>query len=166
MQGITGIAYIELSGSDPKAPPLTVQPGQQYPVIASSPSLLFRMDAAINSLTKNLQRITNSITTVFNKKNGHLFQNTLENINTASRRLNGAIATTQTTLQQGNVTIQAINDQMLPQLTSLLDNVDGVTLRLDDFTQQLADNPSILIRGQAPVPLGPGETRNTAKTRN
>ena len=166
MQGLTGVAYMELSGSDPNAPPLTVQPGQQYPIIMSAPSLLFRMDAAINNLSENLKKVTSNIGTVFNKKNGALLQDTLKNINSASYRLNDAIVSTQSTLQQGNVTLQTINDQLLPQVMILLDNVNGVTLRLDDFTQQLSDNPSILIRGQAPVPLGPGETRTTAKARN
>ena len=166
MQGVTGIAYIELDGTDLNAPPLTVQPGQPYPIIISAPSLLFRMDAAINNLAENLKKVTGNMGLVFNKKNGQLLQDTLENMNTASHKLNGAIVATQTTFQQGDVTLQTINDQMLPQLMTLLDNVNGVTLRLDDFTQQLSNNPSMLIRGQAPVPLGPGETRTTAKARN
>jgi phospholipid/cholesterol/gamma-HCH transport system substrate-binding protein len=166
IQGVTGIAYIELDGTDLNAPPLKVQPGQLYPIIASRPSLLFRMDTAINSLAENLKKVTGNIDLVFNKKNGQLLQDTLENMNTASHRLNGAIAITQSTFQQGNVTLQTINNQMLPQLMTLLDNVNGVTLRLDDFTQQLSNNPAMLIRGQVPAPLGPGETGNTTKARN
>lgn len=165
MQGLTGIAYVQLSGSDPDAPPLTVQPGQRYPVIESSPSLFFRMDTALNRLSENLQQITGNLSTVFNEKNGRLVQDTLENMNSATHRLNSAIAETQSTLQASDVTLQAINNQMLPQLMNVLEDVDGVTLRLNDFTQQLIDNPSILVRGQAPVPLGPGETRTTAKAR-
>lgn len=166
MQGVTGITYVELSGGDPAAPPLTIQPGQKYPVIASTPSLIFRMHEAIDKLSENLQKMTGSIGQVFNEKNGQLMQNTLENINAASRRLNNAVGSAEFTIQRSNVTLETINNQMLPQLTNLLDDVDGVTLRLDGFIQQLSDNPSMLIRGQAPTPLGPGETRNTTQLRN
>ncbi len=166
MQGLTGVAYMELSGSDLNAPPLTVQPGQQYPVIQSSPSLLFRIDVAIENLSENLKTVTNSISKVFNGKNGQLLESTLENINSASRRLNDAMGSAQFTIQRSNVTLETINSQMLPQVANLLDDVDSVTLRLDGFIQQLSDNPSMLIRGEAPAPLGPGETRTTAKARN
>lgn len=166
MQGVTGIAYIELSGGDHNAPPLTIQPGQQYPVIPATPSLLFRMDTAIDNLSENLQKVTESIGNIFTEENGRLLQDTLKNINSASYRLNDAIGSAQFTIQRSNVTLETINSQMLPQLTNLLEDVDGVTLRLDDFIQQLSDNPSMLIRGQKPVPLGPGETANTTKARN
>lgn len=166
MQGVTGIAYIELSGSNPNAPPLTIQPGQQYPIIATAPSLLFRMDVAIDRLSENLKKVSASVKTIFNKKNGLLLQDTLENIDGASRRLNAAMGSAQFTLQNSNVTLETINNEMLPQVMNLLNNVDGVTLRLDDFIQQLSDNPSMLIRGQASTPLGPGETRTTTQLRN
>ena len=166
MQGLTGVAYMELSDSDPNAPPLRVQPGQQYPVIKSSPSLLFRIDVAIENLSENLQKVTSSIGNVFNEKNGQLLTNTLENINSASRHLNDAAGSAQFTIQRSNVTLETINSQMLPQMTNLLDDVDSVTLRLDGFIQQLSDNPSMLVRGQKTAPLGPGETGNTTKARN
>jgi phospholipid/cholesterol/gamma-HCH transport system substrate-binding protein len=166
MQGLTGVAYMELSGSDPNAPPLTVQPGQQYPVIQSTPSLLFRIDVAFETLSENLEKVTNSLGDVFNEKNGQLLTDTLENINSASRRLNDAAGSAQFTIQRSNVTLETINSQTLPQMTNLLEDVDGVTLRLNDFIQQLSDNPSMLVRGQKAAPLGPGETGNTTKARN
>ena len=72
----------------------------------------------------------------------------------------------QLTLKQSDVPLQTINSQMLPMLMNLLQDVDGVTLRLDDFTQQLNDNPSILIRGKTPTPLGPGEKAASTKARS
>lgn len=166
MQGLTGVAYMELSGSDVNAPPLTVQPGQEYPVIQSTPSLLFRIDVTIERLSENLQKVTDNISAAFNKKNGELLTDTLENIHSASRRLNDAVGSAQFTIQRSNVTLEAINSQMLPQMTNLLDDVDSVTLRLDGFIQQLSDNPSMLIRGEKPASLGPGETGNITKARN
>lgn len=37
-QGLTGVAYIELSGGSPDAPPLLPHPGQERPIIKSAPS--------------------------------------------------------------------------------------------------------------------------------
>ncbi len=214
MQGVTGISYIELRGGNRSSQPLTVGRGQKYPVIASSPSLLFRMDAAIDRLSQNVENITGSIGQVFNTKNGELLQNTLVNINGVSKnlknnsdelnrivknadvlfvnlssashqipslidntqdalknfkqlsqRLDDAADSVQLTLKQSNVMLQSINNQLLPSFMSTLDNIDGLTVRLDDFTQQLSDNPSMLIRGKAPAALGPGETRTSTQNR-
>ena len=206
MQGVTGIAYIELRGGSRNAQPLLPKPGERYAVIPSSPSLLFRMDAAMDRLSENLQQITGSVSDVFNKQNGQALHDTLINIDAVSRnlkensdelnrivknadvffnnasvasakfptlindaqdslvhfkqlshRLDDTAGSVQLTLKQSDVALQTINSQMLPMLMNLLQDVDGVTLRLDDFTQQLNDNPSILIRGKTPTPLGPGE---------
>src|SRR3546814_20791423 len=40
LEGITGVAYVQLSGGTQEAPPLAAQPGQERPVIESKPSQL------------------------------------------------------------------------------------------------------------------------------
>jgi phospholipid/cholesterol/gamma-HCH transport system substrate-binding protein len=57
-QGITGLAFIELTGGSLDAPPLTAKPGERYPEIQTKPSLLFRIDATITLLSDNLQQIS------------------------------------------------------------------------------------------------------------
>lgn len=196
MQGLTGIAYIALfNDKEVEATPLSVQPGQKYPVIQSSPSLLTRMDVAVEHMADSFHSIVESINTVFNQKNGELLQDTLGNINAITRNLkenndrfnrvlkNLDISTEKmpalmNNASQGmeqfkqvsleaNSAIQTINNELLPLFINVFGNIDGLTLRLDDFTQQLSDNPSLLIRGQAPLPLGPGETSSAVvKTRN
>lgn len=210
MQGVTGIAYVELRDVKDAGPgqPLKAQAGEKYPVIPTSPSLLFRMDVAVERISEDLQGVVDSVGMVFNKKNGALFQDTLSNVEVLTRtlknnddklnriienittatdkmpalmdnaqqsmarfnqlsvRLDKAADSVQLTLNQSDATLQTINTQLLPLVMSVLGNIDGFTLRLDDFTQQLSDNPSMLIRGQAPLPLGPGETRATTPSRN
>ena len=39
-QGLTGIAYVELSGGTRNSPPLGTLPGNEYPIIRTAPSLL------------------------------------------------------------------------------------------------------------------------------
>ena len=57
-QGITGLAFIELTGGSLDAPTLTAKPGERYPEIQTKPSLLFRIDATITLLSDNLQQIS------------------------------------------------------------------------------------------------------------
>lgn len=57
-QGITGLAFIELTGGSLDATTLTVKPGERYPEIQTKPSLLFRIDATITLLSDNLQQIS------------------------------------------------------------------------------------------------------------
>ena len=47
-QGLTGIATVNLTGGSRDTPPLTVKPGEEYPVIQSHPSFFFRLDHALS----------------------------------------------------------------------------------------------------------------------
>ncbi len=49
-RGITGVVYVELSGSSAQSPPLVARPGERFPVIRSAPSLVARVEDAFNNL--------------------------------------------------------------------------------------------------------------------
>jgi phospholipid/cholesterol/gamma-HCH transport system substrate-binding protein len=69
MQGVTGIAEIELSGSTRQAPPLTAQPGEPYPVIASGPSLLSRLESALTTGMETLEQLAGSVSDLLAPQN-------------------------------------------------------------------------------------------------
>ena len=54
MQGLTGLATIDLLGGSPESPALTMTEGEPYPVIPSRPSLLVRLDSVVSDLLGNL----------------------------------------------------------------------------------------------------------------
>lgn len=58
VQGLTGIASIELSGGSPESPLLEKRTGENYPVIRTGPSLFRRFDTAISELIRNLNQVT------------------------------------------------------------------------------------------------------------
>ncbi|MDQ8039940.1 MAG: MlaD family protein, partial [Rickettsiella sp.] len=60
-QGLSGITYIALQGSDTDHAPLKIQPGEKYPIIRSTPSLFIRLDSALRDLTINMNQITQDI---------------------------------------------------------------------------------------------------------
>ncbi|HEX8908575.1 MAG TPA: MlaD family protein [Anaeromyxobacteraceae bacterium] len=61
VQGLTGIAYIELSGGSSASPPLRAKPGQELPVIATQPSVRTRLDLAATALITDLDRVTTRV---------------------------------------------------------------------------------------------------------
>jgi phospholipid/cholesterol/gamma-HCH transport system substrate-binding protein len=61
LKGVTGIAYLELSGGNPNAPPLQPSGGSPYPVIMVGPSRLVRMETAITSVLSGLQSVAGNL---------------------------------------------------------------------------------------------------------
>lgn len=87
-QGLTGMAYVELSGGKPGSAPLKAKPGQDYPVIKSEPSLLFRLDAALDHVTGNLETISKGLSSALNQKNTEALGRILENLDGFTDQLN------------------------------------------------------------------------------
>jgi phospholipid/cholesterol/gamma-HCH transport system substrate-binding protein len=86
-QGLTGIAYVELSDGHKDSPVLKAQPGEDYPVIRSGPSLLNRLDAAVTALLANLTRATDNFNAVLNEDNRRAIGKTLADLEVLSRTL-------------------------------------------------------------------------------
>lgn len=88
VQGLTGIAHIELSGGSSGSPPLEAARGEKYPVIHSSPSLMLRLDTAVSALLTNLNRSSESINALLDEQNRVALHATLVNL----ERLSGKLA--------------------------------------------------------------------------
>jgi phospholipid/cholesterol/gamma-HCH transport system substrate-binding protein len=67
-QGLTGIAYVELSGGTPDSPPLTAAPGQ-YPIIHTKPSLSARLENILTTVLAKLDRTAANINALFDEEN-------------------------------------------------------------------------------------------------
>ncbi len=61
VQGLTGLAHLELTGGSIDAPPLTREKRQLFPEIKTKPSLLVRLDTAVFDLLENINNV--SVTT-------------------------------------------------------------------------------------------------------
>jgi len=86
-QGLTGIAFVDLSGGSRGSLPLRAAPGETYPVIPSKPSLTVRLDAAVTTLLGNLNRTSESLNALMDDDNRHAVAQTLRNIDVLSRTL-------------------------------------------------------------------------------
>ncbi|MEX1265852.1 MAG: MlaD family protein, partial [Woeseia sp.] len=86
-QGLTGLANINLSGGTATSEPLERQPGEEYPVIQTSPSLLARLDSTTTDLLANLIQTSTRINALLDDDNRTNLARTLQNIATMSDNL-------------------------------------------------------------------------------
>ena len=86
-QGLTGISNVELTGGSRASPPLAATPGERYPVIRSAPSLMLRLEDAVGKALNNLDRGSESISTLLDERNRAALRETLENLRVVSRAL-------------------------------------------------------------------------------
>lgn len=86
-QGLTGIAYLELKSSKPNAPPLRPRMGSRYPVIKAAPSLMFRLDTALDDLSSNIKTITHGLNRILDDANSRALHKTLQNMTKFSTML-------------------------------------------------------------------------------
>lgn len=172
-RGITGITYVSLQDENATRTQLVAKRGQPYPVIKSGPSLFTRIDAMLEAVTTNFEEITHVLTRLLDKQNlqsikgilgntdkitGELAANTgkmtiiLNNTATISSQLDALI-------KSSSSSIHTLQTQTLPMTYQALSNLNAMTRSLTRFSEELNQNPSIMIRGAAPAPLGPGEKR-------
>lgn len=170
-RGLTGVAFIALKDSSKDLRPLTILPGEKYPIIPSAPSLFARLDTTLSSLSKNFETLTNSLQNLLDKENLHSFKSTLKNIETFTRTLannharlntifeNSARASRQfgPLINSGNTAFDNLQSQTIPLTNNVLQNLDQISKNLSQVSNDLKQNPSALLRGTAQSALGPGE---------
>lgn len=207
-QGLTGIAYVELSGGAPSSPPLAAADGQ-YPIIRTKPSLSTRLENVMTTVLANLDHTAANINAMFDDENRADVKKILSSTSTVMstiadqkeeiRRLianaaktadstaraaphidpmltrvsnaadavekmgnETALASTSArkTLEQVDKGMHQFTGDTLPEIERLMTELNVLSVSLRRLTEQTERNPSSLLRGRQPVPLGPGE-KNT-----
>ncbi|MCW5589473.1 MAG: MCE family protein [Legionellales bacterium] len=135
-QGLTGLAYVGLRGGSPHAALLTIEPGQDYPVIQTRPSLFLRLDTALRNLTGNLDNITQGIKSVFDDQNQQTFKSILNNLQNTTSVLAKNSERLNTLLDNLNVVLKntATASQQFPQLTQ---NANKTLLNLQSMSESV-----------------------------
>jgi phospholipid/cholesterol/gamma-HCH transport system substrate-binding protein len=156
-KGITGIAYIALKDKSTDLTPLKALGNQPYPVIRTTPSLLLRLDTALNKLNDSFSRVSEAVSSLFDPQNQRSIKETLKNIDritntlaASSQKFTILLNNTAEASQQFSPTMTMFSTQTIPAMNNILYN-------LDSLSADVKNNPSILIRGNAQQPLGPGE---------
>jgi len=87
IQGLTGIAYVELSGGARDAPPLTAAAGNEYPVIRTKPSLSARLENVLTNVLAKLDSTSNNLNALLSDENRAAFKSALADIATVAHTI-------------------------------------------------------------------------------
>jgi len=131
VRGVTGIAYIELSGGEPGGRRLRASKGEPYPVIPYKRSLITRLDQAVNEGMNTLERIGNRIDALLSPDNVKHIQNTLANVDTLTAELSDRSRQLKHTLAAVNRAARS-GGGAADQATETLQQAQKA---LDDFTR-------------------------------
>ncbi len=149
MQGLTGLATIDLLGGSPESPPLTMTEGEPYPVIPSRPSLLVRLDSVVSDLLGNLITMSRKINEMLDDDNRANIAKTLAHVESITSTLAG----------ESNRLGEIVND-----VESTMKNARQASTALPDLMRDVSHSTQTLA-AMAEQLRAAGETINaTSKT--
>jgi phospholipid/cholesterol/gamma-HCH transport system substrate-binding protein len=149
-QGLTGLATVNLNGGSRDAPTLEVAPGQEYPVIKTGSSLLFRLDMAISrllseqGLTKLLasaSTLSQNATAVVDEDNRAALKQILKDLSDMTRTVadhNEQVDKGLVSASQSAENVAKITETMNQQMPVLLERINRSTVALQTMTEELA----------------------------
>ncbi len=86
-QGLTGIAYVELSGGAMASPSLQAAPGSRYPEIRTKPSLSTRLENVLTDVLAKLDNTSSTFNAILSEENRAAFTSALRDTATVARTL-------------------------------------------------------------------------------
>lgn len=137
VQGLTGIAYVELSGGTQDSPELQVQSGESYPVIRSAPSLMVRLDTAVTTLLTNVNRSSENLNALLDENTRREFKQTLADLRIVSRTLAARSATIDSGLSNAARTVDSAA-RVAGDLPRLLERMQKSADRFDRMAGDIA----------------------------
>jgi phospholipid/cholesterol/gamma-HCH transport system substrate-binding protein len=172
-RGFTGYVYISLEDVGADARQLVAPPGRKYPVIPATSSRSVNLDLAISQVNENVQSMTGLLQSAFDEKTLAALKKSLESLERITEaladnteKLNSLVVNTERASRQlkplvasSSDTVRALQTQILPEAHKALSNLDNLSSSLSAFAAKINRDPSVLVRGAAPPPPGPGERR-------
>lgn len=138
-QGITGQAFVQISGGSNAAPPLTAPPGQPYPVIPSRPSQLEEVVTSAPELLSRAIRVADRLTHLLNEDNRAALGQTLSNLDSFSSTLAKNSGSVDKMVAEGlaaaaelHKTATSANDLLTHLDRTLNDENSGVAAKLNE----------------------------------
>lgn len=141
IQGLTGLAFVNLAGGSREAPLLKAKPGETYPVIQTGPSLLVRLDEAVSSLLTDLHRLTDDVHILVGEENRAVFKqilgdvaNLTHTLAARSELLDQGIASAVQTLEN----VAKVSTQISAQMPTILEQLSRSSNTLQNMAQNVA----------------------------
>lgn len=172
-RGFTGYVYIAIENTGTDAGPLAIRSGEPYPTIPTAPSKSMTLDTTLNQVTDDVQVLTELLQSMLDKKTIAALKQSVDSLQQVTKvlaantkKLNAIVANTERAshrleplLDSSQDTVRALQTQILPEAHKALSNLDDLSNSINSVTTRINQNPSILIRGTAPPPPGPGERK-------
>jgi phospholipid/cholesterol/gamma-HCH transport system substrate-binding protein len=173
-QGITGLSYIDLQLPDVANPLQLLKPHNSppYPIIATKPSLMYNLTQHAQSISQNIQDLTDKLNILLSDTNIKHISGVVSNLDQISSKLSNSVSSikdlsasiSQTSDSANNLlntindtTLQNLNSVIMPNLNSTLESLSQSSSELQEFLLTIDHNPSMLIRGRVTPKFGPGE---------
>lgn len=121
-QGLTGIAYVELSGGAKDSPPLRAAADARYPEIRTKPSLGARLENVLTTVLAKLDSTSNSINALLSDENKAAFKSALADLASVAH----TIAARKTEIDAG-----------ITHAARTLENTSRTTARLDPMIDRI-----------------------------
>lgn len=122
-QGLTGIAYVELSGGTAASPELVAKDGAKYPQIKTAPSLSARLENVLTSVLSKLDSTSTQINAILSTENQNAFRSALADIALVAH----TVAARKDSIDSG-----------LADGATTLKNTAKASARLGDLTERVA----------------------------
>jgi len=172
-RGFTGYVYISLEDTGTDTSPLVAGSGMPFPRIRTLPSRWLNLDTTISQINQNVQYMTELLRTVLDKNTIVSLKQSVDNLQQVThvlaennKKLNSIILNTEQAsgrftplLDSSNNTVKTMQFQLLPEAYRTIDKLDKLSDSLNDIANKINREPSILLRGTAPPPPGPGEAK-------
>ena len=117
IQGITGVAYVEISGGSREAPALQRLEGQRFPVIASRPSQLQSVVSSAPEVLNRVIIVADRLAELLDDKNRAALSATLDNVQQLTavgtedaRKLETVLDDSDSAVKQFRTTMSSAND--------------------------------------------------------
>jgi len=172
LQGITGVAFVQLSGGTQKAPPLKPRAKGELPVIKSEISALQQVLERLPQAIEKIVTITERATKLFEDKNLDAITATLVSLRKTMdalaaedgdlrlllRESRGAVSELQSALAEGNKLAAKLNRRIDPLADSTLQAITDLQVTMSDArgaiasaNQILDDVRSVISENKAPM---------------
>ena len=133
-QGLTGIAYVELSGGTVESPALLPGPDGVAPIIPFKLSLGARLENVLTNVLGNVDRVSNNLNAVFDADNQAALKSTLADSATLARALAGQRALMTAALADAARTARltaVAGEQLAPTLARIATSAQAVERMAD-----------------------------------
>jgi phospholipid/cholesterol/gamma-HCH transport system substrate-binding protein len=130
LQGITGVAFVQLTGGTQAVGLLTPQKNKSLPVITSRPSVFQRVITRLPEIIEKIDLAATGLAALFNDKNIAALTSTLENIERTSRSVGKETDQIAGLLREGRAAADALRNAG--------DNITALVAVLDRETKPIA----------------------------